>query len=111
MKISLLCSYTGGYNREECLRTVECYDPENDTWTFLPPMKAPRARFQMAVLMVCVLQHQLLYRWQSFLGIQCKYHPVPAESGDFHKQTFNGFKDIMYRLFYTFVILFFYFSK
>ncbi|XP_018423423.1 PREDICTED: influenza virus NS1A-binding protein [Nanorana parkeri] len=41
----------GGYNREECLRTVECYDPESDSWTFLPPMKTPRARFQMAVLM------------------------------------------------------------
>ncbi|NXQ33455.1 NS1BP protein, partial [Alaudala cheleensis] len=41
----------GGYNREECLRTVECYDPEKDTWTFLAPMRTPRARFQMAVLM------------------------------------------------------------
>ncbi|KAM8930875.1 influenza virus NS1A-binding protein [Pelodytes ibericus] len=41
----------GGYNREECLRTVECYDSETDTWTFLAPMKTPRARFQMAVLM------------------------------------------------------------
>ncbi|KAM4722022.1 influenza virus NS1A-binding protein isoform 1-T1 [Rhinophrynus dorsalis] len=41
----------GGYNREECLRTVECYDPENDTWSFISPMKTPRARFQMAVLM------------------------------------------------------------
>ncbi|XP_063282264.1 influenza virus NS1A-binding protein [Pelobates fuscus] len=41
----------GGYNREECLRTVECYDPETDTWTFLSPMKIPRARFQMAVVM------------------------------------------------------------
>ncbi|KAE8611050.1 hypothetical protein XENTR_v10012317 [Xenopus tropicalis] len=41
----------GGYNREECLRTVECYDPETDIWTFIAPMKTPRARFQMAVLM------------------------------------------------------------
>ncbi|XP_069497464.1 influenza virus NS1A-binding protein isoform X2 [Ambystoma mexicanum] len=41
----------GGYNREECLRTVECYDPRNDCWTFISPMKTPRARFQMAVLM------------------------------------------------------------
>lgn len=44
----------GGYNREECLRTVECYDPQKDTWTFIAPMRTPRARFQMAVLMVCV---------------------------------------------------------
>ncbi|XP_049632440.1 influenza virus NS1A-binding protein isoform X3 [Suncus etruscus] len=41
----------GGYNREECLRTVECYDPYTDRWAFLAPMRTPRARFQMAVLM------------------------------------------------------------
>uniref|UniRef100_A0A3B4UE08 Influenza virus NS1A binding protein a n=1 Tax=Seriola dumerili TaxID=41447 RepID=A0A3B4UE08_SERDU len=41
----------GGYNREECLRTVECYDPKEDRWTFIAPMRTPRARFQMAVLM------------------------------------------------------------
>ncbi|KAF7241339.1 hypothetical protein EYD10_12080 [Varanus komodoensis] len=41
----------GGYNREECLRTVECYDPRKDCWTFVAPMRTPRARFQMAVLM------------------------------------------------------------
>uniref|UniRef100_A0A3Q2PJH9 Influenza virus NS1A binding protein a n=1 Tax=Fundulus heteroclitus TaxID=8078 RepID=A0A3Q2PJH9_FUNHE len=41
----------GGYNREECLRTVECYDPSEDCWTFIAPMRTPRARFQMAVLM------------------------------------------------------------
>ncbi|XP_028823677.1 influenza virus NS1A-binding protein homolog A [Denticeps clupeoides] len=41
----------GGYNREECLRTVERYDPEADRWTFIAPMCTPRARFQMAVLM------------------------------------------------------------
>lgn len=42
----------GGYNREECLRTVECYNPKEDRWTFIAPMRTPRARFQMAVLMV-----------------------------------------------------------
>ncbi|XP_034559343.1 influenza virus NS1A-binding protein homolog A isoform X2 [Notolabrus celidotus] len=41
----------GGYNREECLRTVECYDPKEDRWTFIAPMRTPRARFQMAELM------------------------------------------------------------
>lgn len=45
----------GGYNREECLRTVECYDPHTDHWSFLAPMRTPRARFQMAVLMVSAL--------------------------------------------------------
>lgn len=47
-----LCVLAGGYNREECLRTVECYDPKEDRWTFIAPMRTPRARFQMAVLMV-----------------------------------------------------------
>uniref|UniRef100_A0A665VRK5 BTB domain-containing protein n=1 Tax=Echeneis naucrates TaxID=173247 RepID=A0A665VRK5_ECHNA len=28
----------GGYNREECLRTVECYDPKEDSWTFIAPI-------------------------------------------------------------------------
>ena len=46
-----MCS-SGGYNREECLRTVECYDPQLDRWTFIAPMRTPRARFQMAVLTV-----------------------------------------------------------
>ncbi|KAG9282467.1 hypothetical protein AMEX_G1133 [Astyanax mexicanus] len=41
----------GGYNREECLRTVECYDLKTDSWSFIAPMRTPRARFQMAVLM------------------------------------------------------------
>uniref|UniRef100_A0A673K7G0 Influenza virus NS1A-binding protein homolog A-like n=1 Tax=Sinocyclocheilus rhinocerous TaxID=307959 RepID=A0A673K7G0_9TELE len=41
----------GGYNREECLRTVECYDMKTDSWSFIAPMRTPRARFQMAVLM------------------------------------------------------------
>ncbi|XP_035267910.1 influenza virus NS1A-binding protein homolog A isoform X1 [Anguilla anguilla] len=41
----------GGYNREECLRTVERYDPKLNRWTFIAPMRTPRARFQMAVLM------------------------------------------------------------
>ncbi|XP_039591646.1 influenza virus NS1A-binding protein homolog A [Polypterus senegalus] len=41
----------GGYNREECLRTVECYDQGKNSWSFIAPMRTPRARFQMAVLM------------------------------------------------------------
>lgn len=43
---------SGGYNRQECLRTVECYDLKTDRWSFIAPMRTPRARFQMAVLMV-----------------------------------------------------------
>lgn len=52
LTIMPLHDLAGGYNREECLRTVECYDPKEDQWTFIAPMRTPRARFQMAVLMV-----------------------------------------------------------
>jgi len=31
---------------------VESYDPKEDRWTFIAAMRTPRARFQMAVLMV-----------------------------------------------------------
>uniref|UniRef100_A0A8C4QWT1 Influenza virus NS1A binding protein a n=1 Tax=Eptatretus burgeri TaxID=7764 RepID=A0A8C4QWT1_EPTBU len=41
----------GGYNREDCLRTVERYEPSKNTWSMVAPMSAPRARFQMAALM------------------------------------------------------------
>ena len=41
----------GGCNREECLRTVEYYDPHTDHWSSLAPMRTPRAWFQVAVLM------------------------------------------------------------
>lgn len=60
----------GGYNREECLRTVECYDPHTDLWSFLAPMRTPRARFQMAVLMVsalCCRKKQPIFNFSSEL--------------------------------------------
>ena len=60
----------GGYNREECLRTVECYDPKEDRWTFIAPMRTPRARFQMAVLMVQFII--CLYLW--FIDSTIKWH-------------------------------------
>uniref|UniRef100_A0A4W4G0L3 BTB domain-containing protein n=1 Tax=Electrophorus electricus TaxID=8005 RepID=A0A4W4G0L3_ELEEL len=46
------CGVFGGYNREECLRTVECYDPKTDSWRFIAPMRTPRAR-------VCSLNNKL----------------------------------------------------
>lgn len=39
----------GGYDRGECLRTVEQYDPVTDVWTFLPPMQSERGRFDAVV--------------------------------------------------------------
>ena len=45
---SLVC--LGGYNRSECLKTVEKYDALANKWVYLEPMKVPRARFNVAVL-------------------------------------------------------------
>lgn len=44
----LIC--LGGYNRTECLKTVEMYDALTNKWIYLEPMKVPRARFNVAVL-------------------------------------------------------------
>lgn len=40
----------GGYDRGECLRTVEEYNPETNTWTTQPPMRQGRGRFDLTVL-------------------------------------------------------------
>ncbi|XP_014227552.1 influenza virus NS1A-binding protein homolog [Trichogramma pretiosum] len=40
----------GGYDRVECLKTVEKYVPESNTWEPLPALNEPRGRFDMAVL-------------------------------------------------------------
>lgn len=40
----------GGFNRTECLKTVEQYDASSNKWIYLEPMKVPRARFNVAVL-------------------------------------------------------------
>ncbi|XP_025835540.1 influenza virus NS1A-binding protein isoform X3 [Agrilus planipennis] len=40
----------GGYDRVECLKTVEQYIPEINKWKELPSMKYPRGRVQIAVL-------------------------------------------------------------
>ncbi|KAF5291930.1 hypothetical protein FQA39_LY14162 [Lamprigera yunnana] len=40
----------GGYDRIECLRSVEQYIPETNTWKLAPSMREARGRFQIAVL-------------------------------------------------------------
>ncbi|EFA06667.2 influenza virus NS1A-binding protein isoform X2 [Tribolium castaneum] len=40
----------GGYDRTECLRTVEQYIPETNTWKALPSMRENRGRFKIAVV-------------------------------------------------------------
>lgn len=41
----------GGYNREECLQTVECYGPHTHHSSSFVPMRTLRAQFRMVVLM------------------------------------------------------------
>lgn len=40
----------GGYDRGECLRSVEAYSPQNNTWTAQPYMRQGRGRFDLTVL-------------------------------------------------------------
>ncbi|XP_037051274.1 influenza virus NS1A-binding protein-like isoform X2 [Bradysia coprophila] len=44
----------GGYDRGECLKSVESYDPETNTFTKEPSMLEARGRVQIAVLNGCV---------------------------------------------------------
>jgi Kelch motif. len=40
----------GGYDRAECLKCVELYDPETNLWDTLSSMKEARGRFDIAVV-------------------------------------------------------------
>ena len=40
----------GGYDRVECLKTVDKYMPETNTWEMLSAMKEARGRFGIAVV-------------------------------------------------------------
>lgn len=40
----------GGYDRGECLKKVESYCPETNTWTQEPNMNEARGRVQIAIL-------------------------------------------------------------
>lgn len=42
--------FTGGYDRIECLRSVEQYIPETNKWSQLKSMRQGRGRFQIAIL-------------------------------------------------------------
>ena len=41
---------TGGYDRGECLNSVEIYDLEKNKWENFKPMQVPRGRFDLTVL-------------------------------------------------------------
>lgn len=41
----------GGYDRGECLKCVESYDPSTNLWANLAPLKEARGRFNIAVVL------------------------------------------------------------
>ncbi|XP_076058163.1 influenza virus NS1A-binding protein-like [Oratosquilla oratoria] len=41
---------SGGYDRGECLRVVEAYNPKTNTWTAYPAMRQGRGRFDLTVM-------------------------------------------------------------
>ena len=45
-----VCFIAGGYDRGECLRSVEIYDPLLNRWTQLTPMREARGRFDITVI-------------------------------------------------------------
>lgn len=45
-----VCLLSGGYDRGECLRTVELYDPLLNRWSQLPSMREARGRFDITVI-------------------------------------------------------------
>lgn len=44
----------GGYNRSDCLSTMEMYDPESNTWSVATPMNSRRGRCSAASLNGCI---------------------------------------------------------
>lgn len=44
----MYCVLLGGYDRGECLKTVEAFDLQNNTWSSLPSMLFARGRFEVA---------------------------------------------------------------
>lgn len=47
---SRIPSSAGGYDRAECLKYVETYDPALNVWQRMAPMKEARGRFSVAVV-------------------------------------------------------------
>lgn len=70
----------GGYEGENCLATVECYNPENDQWTDIAPMSNRRKGA------ATVAYHGEIYVLGGFSGVTRltsgeKYNPYAVKSG------------------------------
>lgn len=54
---------TGGFNGQECMNTVECYDPNTNVWTLVTPMQTRRSGVS------CIAYHECLYVIGGFNGL------------------------------------------
>jgi len=52
--LSVLLACVGGYDRGECLITVESFDLTSNTWSPLKPMLVARGRFAVAEMNGCL---------------------------------------------------------
>jgi influenza virus NS1A-binding protein len=50
LTVSRGVNVVGGYDRAECLRSVELYSPGSNAWASLAPMLEARGRFNIAVI-------------------------------------------------------------
>lgn len=56
----------GGCDTWNCLNTVECYDPETNSWSFIKPIITPRRG--------CGLAHFKGINNHIFIKLNCAYH-------------------------------------
>lgn len=75
----------GGFDGNDRLATMECYHPENNAWTILPPMKLGRSGAGVAAL------NQHIYVVGGFDG---QNHLSSVERFDTDKQTWEMVADI-----------------
>lgn len=51
----------GGFDGNERLASIECYHPENNAWTILPPMKIGRSGAGVAAYVFFVFISQIFF--------------------------------------------------
>lgn len=64
----LLCTFldkiyiTGGFNGQECMNSVEVYDPDTNQWTNLAPMRSRRSGVS------CIAYHNKVFRYSQIFN-------------------------------------------
>ena len=74
----------GGYDRGECLNTVESFDLLANTWTEMPAMRCPRGRFDVTQIQGKLFAcggsngHRELRTVEAYDTIQKTWEEIPA---------------------------------